>query len=171
MLHRTALKVEIHPVQPAEIPALELLSGPPEKHRQRLSLQLHDLGVYLVAQLDGLPVGHALVKRAGASDDIIASRLAGCPDLEDLYVRPDLRSVGIGSTLLSRAEDWARSRGYSCIGLGVGIDNVRARKLYKSCGYRDSGFGRYPHKVHYHDGKGRHRTRIEVCEYLIKPLL
>ncbi|HEX2922621.1 MAG TPA: GNAT family N-acetyltransferase [Chloroflexota bacterium] len=170
MLHRMALKVEIHPARPEELRGLEMLSGPPEKHRQRLSLQQHDLGIYLVALSDGLPVGHALVKRDGAADEAIASRLQRCPDLEDLFVRPDLRSMGIGSSLLARAEEWARHEGYRCIGLGVGIDNLRAHKLYTGNGYRDSGLGRYPHKVHYHDGKGRHRTRNEVCVYLIKQL-
>jgi GNAT superfamily N-acetyltransferase len=170
MLHRTVLNVEIHPVQQADIPALELLSGPPEKHRQRLAIQQRDLGVYLVAMSEGRPVGHSMVKWGGTDDDLIGSRLTDCPDLEDLFVHPDSRSKGIGSLLLSGSEEWARRKGYRCIGLGVGVDNHRAHKLYLDCGYRDSGLGPYPHKVHYHDGKGRHRTRIEVCEYLIKLL-
>ncbi len=171
---QTPVKVEIRPLAEAEIGLLERLlpsSTPPEKHRDRFALQQQGRVVYLVAWQNGMPIGHGLLKWNGTEDEPVASHLPDCPDVEDLFVTPKLRSKGIGSQLLATAEDLARQRGYRRIGLGVGIDNPRAHALYLRRGYRDSGYGRYPHRVFYVDGLGRHQLRIEICVYLIKDLV
>ncbi len=171
---RTILKVEIRPLAEGETDLLERRissSTPSEKHRERLALQQQGRVVYLVAWQNAMPVGHGLLKWQGTEDEPMASRLRDCPDLEDLFVTPELRSRGIGSQLLAAAEDLARRRGYRRIGLGVGIDNPRAHALYLRSGYRDSGYGRYPHRVYYADEQGDRRWRIEICVYLIKELL
>ncbi len=170
---RTIVKADIRPVEEGDISLLEQsipASTPPEKHRQRFDLQQQGRVVYLVAWQNGLPVGHGLLKWNGTEDEPMASRLRDCPDVEDLFVSPELRSKGIGSQLLATAEDLARQQGYRHIGLGVAIDNPRAHALYLRHGYRDSGFGQYPHRVFYVDGQGRHHWRIEICVYLVKEL-
>ncbi len=169
---RSAVQVAIRPLEDEEVEILErsLPSGPPEKHRERVTLQRDGQVAYLVAWQGGTPVGHVLLKWSGTDDKPMASRLRDCPDIEDLFVSPGLRSRGIGSRLLAAAEELVRQRGYRRVGLGVGIDNPRAHSLYLRHGYRDSGFGRYPHPVYYVDEQGNHRCRWEICVYLIKEL-
>ncbi|MHB0870332.1 MAG: GNAT family N-acetyltransferase [Chloroflexota bacterium] len=166
------IAVQVRPLTQEEVGLLEqrLDSDPSEKHRQRLALQQQGLVLYLAAWKGQEPVGHLLLKWDGTEDEPMASRLADCPDIEDLWVRPDLRSGGIGSRLLAAAEDLARQRGYPRVGLGVGIDNLRALALYQRRGYQDSGFGEYPHAVYYLDEQGQHRVRWEICVYLTKRL-
>ena len=83
--------------------------------------------LYLVATRAGLPVGHVLLRWSGSPHEPMASRLGNCPHIEDLFVRPDCRSNGIGSQLLATAEELARQQGHFRIGLGVAVGNHRAR--------------------------------------------
>ncbi len=56
------------------------------------------------------------------------------------------------------------------MGLGVGIENVRACSLYERRGYKDSGFGEYRESGRYVDENGREQSWEETCVYLIKRL-
>ena len=141
-----------------------------KKHRQRLDRQREGHGVYLVAWDENLPVGHAFLRWDGPSDHPIASKLHGCPDIEDLFVSPDFRSRGIGSQLLNFAERLTKQKGYSQVSLGVDIDNPRARALYDRRGYGDAGFGVYKIRWRYSDRNGNEQWAEENCNYLIKPL-
>ena len=64
----------------------------------------------------------------------------------------------------------AKQNGYLRIGLGVGIDNARARSLYVRRGYEDAGFGGYRTGGCYIDRNGREQSWEEMCNYLIKEL-
>lgn len=164
--------IDIGPVAQSEIALLErhMTFGPPGKHYQRLVMQQKGEVVYLIAWYGALPVGHALLQWDGATDEPMASRLHDCPYIEDLFVSPNYRSRGIGSKLLAVGERLVMARGYCRSGLGVGIENPRARLLYESRGYTDSGMGEYPHIVSYVDRQGWERRRKETCVYLIKEL-
>ena len=94
----------------------------------------------------------------------MVSGLSDCPDVEDLFVGSEYRSRGIGSRLLDAAESLAVGKGYSRIGLGVSIDNARARSLYERRGYEDSEFGEYRVGDRYVDRDGRERSWEEVCK-------
>lgn len=52
-----------------------------------------------------------------------------------LYVDPQHRRRGLGSALVSHAEDWAISRGELQLGLQVFANNQAARQLYEQRGY------------------------------------
>jgi ribosomal protein S18 acetylase RimI-like enzyme len=52
-----------------------------------------------------------------------------------LYVQPAHRRQGIGSALVSQAEDWARQRGDRQMGLQVFQQNQPALRLYETLGY------------------------------------
>jgi len=58
--------------------------------------------------------------------------------LEDLVVRPEQRSRGLGTRLLRAAVDWARKEGITRITLLTDSDNVRARGLYLRHGFTTS---------------------------------
>ena len=140
------------------------------KHADRFRRQQEGHVVYFVAWVGELAVGHALIKWRGSDVETISSQLLGCPDIEDLYVVPDYREAGIGSSLLSHAERLAIRHGYRQIGLGVDVTNPRARRLYERLGYSDSGFGEHRTSWYYLDREGREQLTTEVCNYLVKPL-
>ena len=56
--------------------------------------------------------------------------------LAELYVVPELRGHGHGRALLEAVLGHARDRGANYIDLGTSEDDVAARALYESCGFR-----------------------------------
>jgi GNAT superfamily N-acetyltransferase len=76
--------------------------------------------------------------------DSDAPGLAGCgiPEIQDLNVLPQFRRRGIGSRLLDRAEEAARSQS-SVVGIGVGLHPGynAAQRLYVKRGYVPDGLG------------------------------
>lgn len=57
--------------------------------------------------------------------------------LAELYVRPEHRGHGLGRALLTAAIELARARGADYFDLSTSEDDVAARKLYESCGFRN----------------------------------
>lgn len=171
-MERSAIK--IRPLAKREIRLVERHINfdwaAPRKHRERLARQQEGHDVYLVAWLGGLPVGHVLLQWQGTNDLPSALRMDGCPNVEDLFVSPSHRSRGIGSRLLGHAEKLAIQMGYSQIGLGVSVDNPRARSLYDLRGYRDAAFGEYRTSGRYSDRDGREQQWEEICKYMVKRL-
>lgn len=56
-------------------------------------------------------------------------------NIDELYVRPEYRTDGIGSQLLTTAEEWAMSQGADYVTLGVNAKNEPALALYEAAGY------------------------------------
>ena len=168
------LVVEIRSVAPDELGLLERHIGfdwaAHGKHRERIAGQQAEEVVYLIAWFGNLPVGHVLVQWKGTTDFPMQSQLGHVPNLEDLFVAPAHRSQGVGAQLLDASEDLAKRNGYSRIGLGVAVDNPRARSLYEVRGFEDAGFGEYTTGGLYVDRDGQEKTWEEVCRYLIKQL-
>jgi ribosomal protein S18 acetylase RimI-like enzyme len=52
-----------------------------------------------------------------------------------VYVTEACRGQGLGRLLMSRAEEWAREKGFTSIGLSVAAHNVSAITLYEKLGY------------------------------------
>lgn len=65
------------------------------------------------------------------------------PELQDLNVLPDYRRNGLGQEIVLGCEGLVRQRGYTQIGLGVGLDKSygAAQRLYIRLGYMPDGFG------------------------------
>jgi ribosomal protein S18 acetylase RimI-like enzyme len=53
----------------------------------------------------------------------------------DVWIRPDLRRKGLGTTAMMEAERWARSQGLTSLGLHVFGHNQAALALYEKLGY------------------------------------
>jgi ribosomal protein S18 acetylase RimI-like enzyme len=53
----------------------------------------------------------------------------------DGIVAREAEGRGIGSLLIAKGEEWARSRGYRWLTLSVFAENRRAREVYKRLGY------------------------------------
>ncbi|MEF8906630.1 MAG: GNAT family N-acetyltransferase [Haloarculaceae archaeon] len=89
----------------------------------------------LVAREDGV-VGFVTVERERgtfAQDDTRGV-------VTNLYVCPEYRGEGVGSALLSAAEDRLRELGVDTVALEVMADNEAARRFYRRAGYE-------PHRV------------------------
>jgi GNAT superfamily N-acetyltransferase len=127
-------------------------------------LPLHRLPAhqtYLVAWIDGQPVGHTHIAWTRTK--------LGVPELQDVFVREDMRRRGIAAALADAAERAAVERGHARVSLSYGIANGPARALYEGLGYRDAGL--QPERV---GGIVRMRGRpVEVDDtliYLVKDL-
>jgi GNAT superfamily N-acetyltransferase len=94
-------------------------------------------GVFLVARLDGRPVGCGALRpdRDGRP---------GLAEIKRMYVVPEARGRGISRALLAALEAEAVALGYRRVRLETGVRQPEAVRLYKSAGYhRIAGYGRY----------------------------
>jgi len=87
---------------------------------------------YLVAWDGEDPVGHAHVSWEGTT--------LGVPEVQDVFVRPELRGRGIGTELSHAAEKLAHKRGHTRVSISASVANDGALRLYRRLGYRDAGF-------------------------------
>ncbi len=64
--------------------------------------------------------------------------------LNDLFVLPELRTKGVGSSLLKEAKNYAQTLGAIRLTLSTAISNTTAQKLYESTGWiKDQEFFHY----------------------------
>lgn len=163
--------VDIRPARLDDMAGLDALGARPAgTHRRRLSIQRAGAIVYLVACVDERVVGHLVLSWAGASEWAIRSTITDCPTIIDLLVAQKLRGRGIGTQLLAMAECLATTRGYSRMGLAVGVTNRRARALYERQGYRDAGVGAFTVSWTEIGESGDEERASESCVYLTKAL-
>ncbi|MEF8774979.1 MAG: GNAT family N-acetyltransferase [Haloarculaceae archaeon] len=85
----------------------------------------------LVAREDGEVLGFVMytIERPAYNQDVHRGVV------ENLYVRPERRSEGIGSALLEAAEDALADQGLDAITLEVMARNDGARRFYRRAGY------------------------------------
>ncbi len=82
-------------------------------------------GVFLVARLDGRPVGCGAVRR-------LDERTA---EIKRMWIDPSVRGRGVGRGLLAALEDAARTLGCTVVRLDTSAHLTEAIALYKSAGY------------------------------------
>ena len=85
--------------------------------------------VYLVAELEGHPVGQIQIDQTKRHDENVAVIWA-------FRVKPSHQNQGIGTQLLQAAEHAIRENGYAIAELGVAKDNPDAKRLYERLGYQ-----------------------------------
>jgi GNAT superfamily N-acetyltransferase len=93
------------------------------------------------------------------------------PEIQDLYVSPDHRQLGIGRALIAACEAQAVADGHQEIGIGVGIisDFGNAQRLYAKCGYIPDGAGIVYEREPCHTGQIRPLDDL-WCLMLVKQL-
>lgn len=108
-------------------------------HDERTGLIGGDFGdlaaVYGVIGAAWRMLALSLFERAPEPDEIL---------LDGIAVRPDARSKGVGSTLLTAVMEMARENGVSQVRLDVVDANPRARALYERTGFvavREQSYG------------------------------
>ncbi|MFE0254468.1 GNAT family N-acetyltransferase [Streptomyces sp. NPDC059010] len=162
--------MEITACTAADVALLDLHMGSPGRtsfHARRFARQEAGECTYLVAWLDGRPVGHTEMRWTGCADPRVRAVRPGCPEIGGLAVWPEeLRSHGIGTTLVGAAEQLARARDLTVAGIGVAKDNPRAAALYARLGYRP--LVDYLDRYSYEDVDGTIRECVDPCAFLVK---
>jgi ribosomal protein S18 acetylase RimI-like enzyme len=122
------LDVSIRSIVEADLDGFREWYGPARDESFRRSFERHSLGevVYLVALIDGKPVGHLGI-------DLV--RVTGAALLWQFGVYPPLQSRGIGTAMVSEAEHAIAEHGFRTAEIGAETDNPRARALYERLGY------------------------------------
>jgi ribosomal protein S18 acetylase RimI-like enzyme len=141
---------EIMPATPADVgevaplfDAYRQFYGKPadqEAARRFLFARLSkDESVLFVARLDGKVVAFVNLYPVFSSVNLTRQWI-----LNDLFVAPEARKLGVGRALTERARELAQATQSNGLTLETAIDNHAAQKLYESLGWkRDDEFYRY----------------------------
>lgn len=87
-----------------------LLRGRPEPLEESFATSLDDSDItVLVGEVDGIPVGYLTVTIDTLRSDETIARV------DDLWVHPSARGVGVGAALMTEASEHAH--GQSCVGI------------------------------------------------------
>lgn len=62
--------------------------------------------------------------------------------VDDLWVNPDYRKMGVAKNLMDKIENIAIEKGYYGLRLYVAADNNAGVSLYKKCGYDNKQYGK-----------------------------
>jgi GNAT superfamily N-acetyltransferase len=57
--------------------------------------------------------------------------------VDDVYVEPDYRNLGVGRALIESVKAWAKERDADGVSLQVAAANERGRKFYEDLGFRE----------------------------------
>jgi ribosomal-protein-serine acetyltransferase len=115
----------------------------------------------IIAKDNGKFCGYVTVKW---KSDYNSFALHNIPEISDLNVLPDYRKQGIGTALINECEAMAKKRGYTNIGLGVGMtaDYGNAQRLYIQLGYIPDGCG-----LHYQCHSLKYNDQVVVDDDLV----
>ncbi len=92
------------------------------------------LGHVLEIVADGRPVGYAVLALGFSLE--FGGRSAF---LDELYVEPASRGLGIGAVALRLLQETSRELGARSLALEVGLDNAGAERLYRREGFTSNG--------------------------------
>jgi ribosomal protein S18 acetylase RimI-like enzyme len=97
--------------------------------------------ILLVADMDGRLIGQIFIQLHSVPAD--PKRVPKTAYLYSFRVRPEYRNMGIGSSLVSKAEEALQMKAFDRVLIGVARDNHDALRLYQRLGYEmlteDSG--------------------------------
>ena len=140
-----SIPIEVQPASAADLPALarlfdayrvfyEAVSAPAETESFVTRLAAEGRTRFFLGRQAGLevspPVGFVHLM---PSINTIAMRPIWL--LEDLFVAPEARRLGVATALMRYAEAFARQTGAERLTLATAYNNHRAQALYKSLGY------------------------------------
>ena len=135
--------LEIRTATPADAPTLIPLVGQywrfeaiegfdPARVASLLKRVLSDskLGHAWLATVDGAPAGYLLAVYVFSLE-----HQGLTAEIDELFVVPQYRGLGLGGRLLETAEETFRGSGCTNVSLQIGRDNNEARAFYRAKGY------------------------------------
>jgi ribosomal protein S18 acetylase RimI-like enzyme len=153
----------------ADLPSMEW-DGEYRRYRRVYEQALEDARqgrrLILLAEVEGQVVGQIIVQ-LGTSHPSLDDG-GGTAYLHALRVRPEHRGQGVGRSLIERAEDQLRQRGFRKAAIAAAKDNPRARRLYERLGY--SMVADDPGEWSFVDDEGRVQSISEPADILLKAL-
>ena len=163
--------VDVRPLRRSEIDAVaENLNAARNAatHEARLKLQDDGMLLYLIAWIDEMPVGHGMLLWDGPTGTPKQHIETPSPYVEDLWVRSDIRSRGIGALILVEMTMLAISHGYLSISLSVGVDNRRAISLYERMRFEQARVPTFTLSGMVAMANGETQFWSERCQYMLK---
>lgn len=154
----------IRPASPDDLALLTRALGEAAYFTDRLTRQNADRGELLVALRADRPVGHVYLGWEPPDEPEIRDHLPGVPVLHHLQVLGPYRRRGIGTMLLTVAEQRLSRRGHRRIALAVEESNTDATRLYVRLGWRNWQHGQVACQSRDDDGS------VEICAILTKAL-
>ena len=91
---------------------------------------------FLIAEVDGVAVGYALLRTGKVPEGITGDLPI---ELVRLYVSKESLGSGVGAALMQACIDDARQAGHQTIWLGVWENNTRAQAFYRKWNFQDVG--------------------------------
>jgi len=129
----TAIATDVEPLLPLIAGYQEFYGATPDEERNRRFFSrligANSRGTLIEARAGGEVVGFATLywsQSSVSARDVVV--------LNDLFVRPDARSGGVGRKLIAAAAAIARERGAGALLWVTHPDNAAARRLYDSLG-------------------------------------
>ncbi len=162
--------VDVQILREAELPAVVAALGQEWFFRDRLVRQDLGNGELFVAWAGATPVGDVYLWRERPIEAPVWEHLRWTPIFNHLEVSPAWQNRGVGTALVRAAEEHAAALGYWRVGLGVGVDNPAARRLYERLGYVDWGHG--PVEVVWDERgpDGALRPARQICDWMVRTL-
>ncbi|MCH9670546.1 MAG: helix-turn-helix domain-containing GNAT family N-acetyltransferase [Gammaproteobacteria bacterium] len=100
-------------------------------------------GFFVVARLDGTPVGCGALKCDGKAEPPGG-------EIKRMWVAQSARGLGLGKKLLAHLEDIARTRDLAWVRLETNQTLTEAIAMYRACGYEEvPAFNREPYAHHW----------------------
>lgn len=100
----------------------------------RMEKSQQGTAAYLIAEENEEIIGHILLKFYGKET------APDYPDIEDAFVKDELRGKSIGTKLIKEVEEIAKEKKFNRIGLAVDPTlNPKAKSLYERLGYKEVG--------------------------------
>ncbi len=97
--------------------------------------------LYFFAETEGIVTGY--IRMMEDYSDFPLMKKWKALELKRIYVNKNFHRKGIARQLMQFVEDYARQNKYEVVWLGVWEHNVRAKKFYDKCGFKDSGHTHY----------------------------
>lgn len=109
-----------------------------EEHLARLTKQLeeHEGRIFIAEDADGTALGWGVVG-GYMGEAFVVSEERHYAYIFELFVVEAMRGKGIGRALIAACEDWAKTKDFKTILIGVLAGNASAAGLYRSAGYAD----------------------------------
>jgi ribosomal protein S18 acetylase RimI-like enzyme len=118
-------------------PELDMNWAKGEKGKEFFTKVLNNPESYcLIAEDNDKAIGYLV-----ASSKETGYRKSRCAELQNMGVSPDYRSQGIGSMLVQKCLEWAKTKGYQKMYVSAYFGNKDAIKFYKKNGFLEIDLG------------------------------